>query len=139
MALTKPMLDLIIDSMLDIWCDESTWTKGAEARRIDGSDVTADNWYAISWCAIGCKSKALSQLKLYDYDTEFEDFMDYHARKEFNVSSIVEYNDRQDTTFEDMRLFVKCLKDKDPIEVEPCSCPYCVDERRKDQECIDSL
>lgn len=138
MTLTRHLINLIVDQMLDIWETSDQWIKGTVARSEHDEDVDAASPYAIMWCAVGCKEKALYELGLKQYDDEFQAFMDHYAQQEAIVrrpwggepfpkySSVVTLNDADDTTFEDVKLFVKCLKDKsmnwptilDPIDQE---------------------
>jgi len=121
MKLTPDIIEQVVDRMLDIWEDESRWVKGYIAQRRDGAETAYADPFAVSWCAVGTRMKAMYDLGLRDwYDRDFDRFMDYYAHQEYGVSTVV-LNDRDETSFEDIRLFVKCLKDK-PWPVEGVEC-----------------
>ena len=146
MSFTKEIVERVIDRMLDIWETADQWTQGVLARNGDGDELTnASSPSAIKWCALGCKSRALNDLALYDYSEDFEEFFNYYASiQQGNATTsgnaVVLFNDSPETTFEDVRLFVKCLKDMDIPEhlrydpefddVSPfCPCPACRADR----------
>lgn len=153
MPLTKPLVELIVDRMLDIWESADRWTKGSSAIAADGNDVQPDSPYAVGWCATGCQMRALLDLRLSDYLSEFETFMNYYTKEEFTYTSeggfslpkytsVVMFNDADDTTFEDVRLFIKCLKDKeipDELKGAECTCLDCQNDEAylEEEECDD--
>lgn len=110
--LTQDTIDLIIDEMLNIWSDSEHWAQGALAYNEHDDEVSVADPTALKWCAVGCKALAIRRLNLHGCGEEFEAFMDNYASNEHDAPSVVAYNDDTHTTFEDMRLFVKTLKDK---------------------------
>lgn len=128
MSLTRETKDRIVDRMLDIWETAGRWTKGTLARNEYEEEASVESSHATSWCAIGCAARATWDLGILYADGEFEEFMNYWCNDEFGINNVVNFNDREETTFEDVRLFVKCLKDKDVDIVGPehdCTCDAC--------------
>lgn len=131
MNLTKAIVEQVVNEMLELWQTEDNWVKGFLAQDRSGIDVAPDDENAISWCLAGCKARALTNLRL----SGLNDFFDRFMANAFSPGSLptayVQFNDEESTTFEDVRLFVKCLKDKDvPVE-PPCDCSSCVYARKE--------
>jgi hypothetical protein len=132
MTLSKPIVDTIIDTMLDVWETAERWTKGTIAKSENGDDVSAESPYATSWCAIGAAHKAMYHLGLTAWSDEFESFMNYCVQKKMNhaasykrYSNIAAFNDDEGTSFEDVKLFIKCMKDEEFPLQPTCPCPNC--------------
>jgi hypothetical protein len=131
MSLSKPIVSLVAERMLDIWESAERWTTGTTAREEDGDSVEVTSSFAVRWCAVGCLERALYDLSLVSLYDEFEGFLNLYTQRttDQRYNRVIEYNDSSRTSFEDMRLFVKGLLDVDPDEIiddapeednEPC-------------------
>jgi hypothetical protein len=136
MSLRKDFIELVTNRMLDLWESAERWTQGVVARNEDKQDVQAESPWAVQWCAIGVAQRALHDLSLFesDYSAEFFTFLDHYTWyvTDGAYRQVARYNDDDHTSFEDMRLFVKGLRDTDPDEVEhhaaeasECNCDSC--------------
>ncbi len=143
MKLTRDLRNKIVDTMLEVWETSDQWTKGTIARSDDQDEVGFESYRAVRWCAVGCAQKAMTLAGIevtYWYD-EFEAFINDYTEKytEGKYRNVVHFNDAEDTSFEDIRLLVKCLRDVDPEypEADPapseCPCQDCVRYRAENE------
>lgn len=107
----KPFIRAVIERMLDLLASEENWIKGAEARTEDGID---------KYCLVGAKAKALKDLTLAKIQSDptveeqrqrvlkaVDAFLTASLKREKGYTSMPGFNDRQETTFEDVRLWLK--------------------------------
>lgn len=111
----KPFIRAVIERMLDLLQSEENWIKGKEYT------VTEDG--VEQFCLIGAKARALKDLQLGQIQGEeeverqrqrvlatVERFLNDTLSAEKGFGSMPGFNDTADTTFEDVRLWLKsCL------------------------------
>lgn len=112
----KPFIRAVIERMLDLLATEENWIKGSVHRREDGVD---------KYCLIGARDQALADLTLSEMqaDPEVEKqrrrviqavtlFLDSAIHEDKGYRSMPSFNDKADTDFEDIRLWLKSLFDR---------------------------
>lgn len=125
MKLTRALVELIVDRMLSLWSSSERWTKDMLARDRRGLLVDPLDRDAISWCLVGAFQRAIHELNLAQIQNAGMRFMDECAKTEFGAP-MTTFNDRSGTSFEDVQLFVKRLKEKDiPAYAGNCQCADC--------------
>jgi hypothetical protein len=111
----KPFIRAVIERMLDLMQSEENWVKGTEHK------ITEDG--VEQFCLIGAQARALSDLGLKNLQAEeevelqrkkvlrsVEEFLRETLKAETGLASMPGFNDSKETTFEDVRLWLKtCL------------------------------
>jgi hypothetical protein len=112
----KPFIRAVVERMLDLLGSEENWVKGTEHRTENGVD---------KYCLIGAQAKALSDLTLTTVKSDpivdeqrrrvikaVEVFLHAALKEDTGFSSMPSFNDRDGTTYEDIRLWLKSLFDR---------------------------
>ena len=107
----KPFIRAVIERRLDLLASEENWLKGSEHRTENGVD---------QYCLIGAQAQALSDLTLSSlkHDPVMEEqrkrviaavdrYLRESMQQEHGFTSLPSFNDKSDTTFEDVRLWLK--------------------------------
>jgi hypothetical protein len=108
-----PFIRAVIERMLDLLGDEEHWVKGTTHQNVDGID---------KYCLIGAEAQALQDLTLSEHQDDpvverqrqrvlaaVKKFMIEALKEEKGYSSMPSFNDNEQTSFEDVRLWLKGL------------------------------
>lgn len=113
LAKAAPFIRAVIERMLDLLGDEESWIKGAAYRNENGKD---------KFCLIGAQERALAELTLNEIQKDpvverqrqrvlasIKTFMIEALKEDKGFSSMPSFNDKEQTSFEDVRLWLKSL------------------------------
>jgi len=87
----------------ELFTDESKWTKEAFARNKNNLKVDVSSPFAVCWCIYG------GVMKCYGQDGEDKSFILSRILALNNFVSVIDFNDCELTTFEDIKKIIKEL------------------------------